>query len=107
MAEGSAQPSAGRKFDKRVAKRTRRRLMVRYGTSATDKTAFTKNVSDTFERAYLLFYLGMAHFVRDETDEAVAAFKASHSADGLFRPDRRQFPEAALAAYDAAGPEKK
>lgn len=33
--------------EKRVTGRTRRRLMVRYGTSEANKTAFTKNVSDT------------------------------------------------------------
>jgi Tfp pilus assembly protein PilZ len=33
--------------DKRVANRAKRRLMVKYGTSAAEKTAFTKNVSDT------------------------------------------------------------
>ncbi len=33
--------------DKRITKRTRRRLMVRYGAGSPDKTAFTKNVSDT------------------------------------------------------------
>ena len=33
--------------EKRVKNRTKRRLMVRFGTSAADKTAFTKNVSET------------------------------------------------------------
>ena len=33
--------------DKRVRNRTKRRLMVKYGTSTADKTAFTKNVSET------------------------------------------------------------
>lgn len=33
--------------EKRVLNRTKRRLMVRYGTSAAEKTAFTRNVSET------------------------------------------------------------
>ena len=33
--------------DKRVSNRAKRRLMVKFGTSAADKTAFTKNVSET------------------------------------------------------------
>lgn len=33
--------------EKRVKNRTKRRLMVRFGTSAAEKTAFTKNVSET------------------------------------------------------------
>jgi Tfp pilus assembly protein PilZ len=33
--------------DKRTINRAKRRLMVRYGTSTADKTAFTKNVSET------------------------------------------------------------
>ena len=33
--------------DKRSGNRAKRRLMVRYGTSAAEKTAFTKNVSET------------------------------------------------------------
>ena len=33
--------------DKRVKSRAKRRLMVRFGTSTADKTAFTKNVSET------------------------------------------------------------
>ncbi len=33
--------------DARRAKRAKRRLLVRYGTSAADKTAFTKNVSES------------------------------------------------------------
>ena len=47
---GGAQPKGGKtaqSSDKRITKRARRRLMVRYGTSAAEKTAFTKNVSDT------------------------------------------------------------
>ena len=32
---------------KRIFNRAKRRVMVRYGTSAADKTAFTKNVSET------------------------------------------------------------
>jgi len=33
--------------DKRAHNRAKRRMMVRYGASAADKTAFTKNVSET------------------------------------------------------------
>ena len=33
--------------DKRNINRAKRRVMVRFGTSAADKTAFTKNVSET------------------------------------------------------------
>ena len=33
--------------DKRSHNRAKRRMMVRYGASAADKTAFTKNVSET------------------------------------------------------------
>jgi Tfp pilus assembly protein PilZ len=33
--------------EKRVKGRAKRRLMVKFGTSAADKTAFTKNVSET------------------------------------------------------------
>ena len=33
--------------DKRIANRAKRRLMVRYGTSSAEKTAFTRNVSET------------------------------------------------------------
>jgi len=33
--------------EKRVTDRTRRRLMVKYGTDKADKTAFTKNLSGT------------------------------------------------------------
>ena len=33
--------------DKRTVNRAKRRLMVKYGTSAAEKTAFTKNVSST------------------------------------------------------------
>ena len=32
---------------KRIVSRAKRRLMVRFGTSNADKTAFTKNVSET------------------------------------------------------------
>jgi uncharacterized protein (TIGR02266 family) len=32
--------------DKRKDNRARRRVMVRYGTRATDKTAFTRNISE-------------------------------------------------------------
>jgi hypothetical protein len=47
-AEGGAQPKTGTgRIEKRVTRRTRRRLMVRYGTTEANKTAFTKNVSDT------------------------------------------------------------
>jgi Tfp pilus assembly protein PilZ len=34
-------------MDKRANNRAKRRMMVRYGASAADKTAFTKNVSET------------------------------------------------------------
>ncbi len=33
--------------EKRVRNRTKRRLMVKYGTSTADKMAFTRNVSET------------------------------------------------------------
>lgn len=33
--------------NKRVLNRAKRRMMVRYGASSADKTAFTKNVSET------------------------------------------------------------
>lgn len=33
--------------EQRQVKRTLRRLMVHYGTDATNKTAFTRNISDT------------------------------------------------------------
>lgn len=33
--------------EKRIHNRAKRRLMVKYGTSNADKTAFTKNVSET------------------------------------------------------------
>lgn len=33
--------------DKRTHNRAKRRMMVRYGTSTADKTAFTRNVSET------------------------------------------------------------
>ena len=33
--------------EKRTNNRAKRRLMVKYGTSAAEKTAFTKNVSET------------------------------------------------------------
>ena len=33
--------------EKRVIKRAKRRVMVRFGTRTPDKTAFTKNVSET------------------------------------------------------------
>ena len=33
--------------DKRTRNRARRRMMVRYGLSSADKTAFTRNVSET------------------------------------------------------------
>lgn len=33
--------------EKRIVNRAKRRLMVRFGTSAAEKTAFTKNVSET------------------------------------------------------------
>jgi Tfp pilus assembly protein PilZ len=33
--------------EKRKLKRAKRRVMVRYGTRTTEKTAFTKNVSET------------------------------------------------------------
>lgn len=35
------------KTDKRRVGRARKRLLIRYGTAAADKTAFTKNLSDT------------------------------------------------------------
>jgi len=33
--------------EKRISNRAKRRLMVKYGTSAAEKTAFTRNVSET------------------------------------------------------------
>lgn len=36
-----------REGEKRVRNRAKRRFMVKYGTSAADKTAFTKNVSES------------------------------------------------------------
>ena len=33
--------------EKRIVNRAKRRVMVKYGSSAVDKTAFTKNVSET------------------------------------------------------------
>ena len=33
--------------DKRIKNRAKRRLMVKFGTSTADKTAFTKNVSES------------------------------------------------------------
>ena len=46
---GGAEPkrTTSASTDKRIAKRARRRLMVRYGTGSPEKTAFTRNVSDT------------------------------------------------------------
>ena len=45
--EAAAKGASTAHRDKRVTKRTRRRLMVRYGTGPNAKTAFTKNLSDT------------------------------------------------------------
>ena len=42
-----AKGTSNASHEKRVTKRTRRRLMVRYGAGSLDKTAFTKNLSDT------------------------------------------------------------
>jgi Tfp pilus assembly protein PilZ len=36
-----------RESDKRAHNRAKRRIMVRYGASAAEKTAFTKNLSET------------------------------------------------------------
>ncbi len=38
---------AVRQGERRPVKRARKRILVRYGTSVLDKTAFTKNVSET------------------------------------------------------------
>jgi hypothetical protein len=46
MATGAARNSSVSSVDKRKDHRARRRVMVRYGTRATDKTAFTRNVSE-------------------------------------------------------------
>ena len=47
MATGPAQKSSSvSSCDKREDRRERRRVMVRYGTRATDKTAFTRNISE-------------------------------------------------------------
>lgn len=48
QADGSApRSSAAAGVNKRFATRARRRLMVRYGLHALEKTAFTKDVSET------------------------------------------------------------
>lgn len=49
MPGGPAQgeKDGGGGVEKRDIRRTKRRLMVRYGTSTLDKTAFTKNLSET------------------------------------------------------------
>src|SRR5215831_857042 len=50
MPDDKKKPSDGQEEksgDKRVRNRTKRRLMVKYGTSVAEKTAFTKNVSET------------------------------------------------------------
>jgi hypothetical protein len=45
-AETVRKSSSVRSCDKRKDRRQRRRVMVRYGTRATDKTAFTRNISE-------------------------------------------------------------
>jgi uncharacterized protein (TIGR02266 family) len=48
MATGAARKSSSvSSADKRKDRRERRRVMVRYGTRATDKAAFTQNVSES------------------------------------------------------------
>ena len=69
------------------------------------KEALSENVYlDTWERAGLLFYLGVAYSGLEKEQEAARAFATSKETDPLFKPDRRQYPAPALAIYDAARP---